>query len=679
MGEHNLMAIAILGLIIGASGLGLGAYTTMQYQTGALKGEAGKDGDDGTTGKDGIDGVNGTDAPGYFCSSEIEVGDALQAIGTGKGIITITANITLSQTINIDGGGSYVIQGQGAGTTIDCNGDRTAFSISNAKSCTIQNLKIDAADISTFARNIISIIEGNGNVVCINNIQIIGDSDKLGIGMRIYSEHVDVSDCVIKNLYGGIFISGGGNSTIKNNIINDMNYYGIYLSEVYSSGVIISGNHISGVESYGLYLSSSNYNMITGNIITNCLISGILLFSCDYNILSGNYISDISSNTASNIAGISIASDSDYNTINGNGCFRCTNPGSGTGYGIFIVSSTCNENTIKGNTYSNNDVNIYNAGTGTEIEYICTTQKEILDALTSIGAGDGIITIAADITLSQTINIDGGGSYVIQGQGAGTTIDCNGDRTAFSISNAKSCTIQNLKIDAADISTANKDLITIDELNENPVYIQNIQLIGDSDKLGIGMIIFSEHVDVSDCVIKNLYGGIYLGLGGGNNTIKNNIINDMNYYGISLYSGPKNNIISGNHISGVESYGLYLHSSHYNIITGNIITNCIYVGIYIVDGDYNILSGNYISDISFNTASNIAGIWITSDSDYNTINGNGCFRCTNPGSGIGYGIYIVTSDCDQNTIIGNTSLLNNVNWSNGGTNTFGDATNNNFS
>jgi len=54
MRENSLMALALLGVIIGASGLGFGVYSTMQVQTGAF---AGEDGDDGDDGKDGTDGT----------------------------------------------------------------------------------------------------------------------------------------------------------------------------------------------------------------------------------------------------------------------------------------------------------------------------------------------------------------------------------------------------------------------------------------------------------------------------------------------------------------------------------------------------------------------------------------------------------------------------------------------
>ncbi len=57
MRENNLIVLALLGVIIGASGLAFGAYSAMLVQTGALKGEEGDDGDDGTTGPPGTVGL----------------------------------------------------------------------------------------------------------------------------------------------------------------------------------------------------------------------------------------------------------------------------------------------------------------------------------------------------------------------------------------------------------------------------------------------------------------------------------------------------------------------------------------------------------------------------------------------------------------------------------------------
>ena len=75
--------VVVLALMLGMSGVGLGAYSTF-FQVGApgIDGTDGTDGIDGVDGTDGTDGVNGTDgADGedgagagehiYYCSSQL--------------------------------------------------------------------------------------------------------------------------------------------------------------------------------------------------------------------------------------------------------------------------------------------------------------------------------------------------------------------------------------------------------------------------------------------------------------------------------------------------------------------------------------------------------------------------------------------------------------------------------
>ena len=429
MSKNNLMAIALLGMIIGASGLGLGAYTIIQVQSGAFQGENGEDGNDGNDGITTTIYVNFTEYP---CSSELDINNAFNDIGTGSGIITIIDNITLSDTINIDGGGSYIIQGQGLGTSIDVNwGDRTAFYITNAKSCKIQNLKIDADVINQDDTAIIFVNELNDNPVYINNIQIKGAFS--GIGIYIYSDNVWIEDCLLDSIYKGIYqfitakdayfsenkitncddfgmeirgsynsisdnyffggidwaiqIDGsfnsisnnkisdcedginidGNNNTIVNNIINKIDVgHGIFLED--SDGNVISGNSISNLLYGGITLSSSHYNTIHGNSIRFSKTGGISLAASDYNSISGNFISDIYNNVAFNISGIEINSLSDYNTITGNGCFRCVNSHlSYDGYGLFIRNSNCNQNIVVGNTSLENEQNFKDNGTDTTV------------------------------------------------------------------------------------------------------------------------------------------------------------------------------------------------------------------------------------------------------------------------------------------------------------------------
>ena len=79
-----------------------------------------------------------------------------------------------------------------------------------------------------------------------------------------------------------------------------------------------------------------------------------------------------------------------------------------------------------------------------------------------------------------------------------------------------------------------------------------------------------------------------------------------------------------------------------------------------------------------NSSIAFAGIHLNNDVDFSVITGNSVFYCNNGGSGTGYGIRIIGSGCNENTVIGNTALYNDNNWSNSGTGTFGDTTNNNL-
>jgi len=377
-------------------------------------------------------------------------------------------------------------------------------------------------------------------------------------------------------------------------------------------------------------------------------------------------------------------------------------------------------------------------------EYICSSEAEIIDALDAIGTDTGVITIISNITLSQTIQIDGGGSYIIKGQGAGKVIDCGGHRGAFNITNSQSCTIQDLTIFCKDLVSVpiQPTIINIDELNDNAVYIERVNIIGDKIDRGYAAIyIQSDNVWISDCYIARIAYGIRQSGGTNYAYITKNILVNFNRDGLEFYgnynyidaniinetrrdaiyvdgafniisrnsvqgsgisstgdynsieenvinggsgisvSDNNQNSISGNIISNA-GYGIIISNSGNNTVSCNTISNIFNDGILLSESDYNAISGNHISDIVRDVNVNISGICITGDSDFNTINGNGCFKCYNNYGSLshyGFGIYIEKSDCNENTVIGNTALDNEINYYDNGIGTFGDNSNNNFS
>jgi len=62
MVENKSSLFGIIAIIIGASGLGLGAFSVVNFQVvEGPQGDDGQDGQDGINGTDGLDGINGTD------------------------------------------------------------------------------------------------------------------------------------------------------------------------------------------------------------------------------------------------------------------------------------------------------------------------------------------------------------------------------------------------------------------------------------------------------------------------------------------------------------------------------------------------------------------------------------------------------------------------------------------
>jgi hypothetical protein len=178
MAGNKSSLLALIALIIGASGLGLSVYSFMNFQI--------------------VEEPNGIEYP---VSSELEIKSALDEIGIGYGIITITGNITLTDTIDINGGGNYIIQGVGA--TIKCASDQNAFDIKNASSLTIQNIKIDTTAITMSSLSIIQIDEAKDNPIYIKNVQIIGDDNTMGWGILINSNNVWISECYFYKVRAG--------------------------------------------------------------------------------------------------------------------------------------------------------------------------------------------------------------------------------------------------------------------------------------------------------------------------------------------------------------------------------------------------------------------------------------------------------------------------------------------
>ena len=127
------------------------------------------------------------------------------------------------------------------------------------------------------------IIDGGGSANCI----LIANSD-------VYFK---IENCTVYNStsfyvgnffysYAGIKLSHVSNSYIIDNDCLD-NYFGIYLG-FHSDNNTISGNIASNNDNGGIYLQQSNNNTLSGNTASNNTYYGIQIYYCNNNILSGN-------------------------------------------------------------------------------------------------------------------------------------------------------------------------------------------------------------------------------------------------------------------------------------------------------------------------------------------------------------------------------------------------------
>jgi hypothetical protein len=100
-----------------------------------------------------------------------------------------------------------------------------------------------------------------------------------------------------------------------------------------------------------------------------------------------------------------------------------------------------------------------------------------IDEIESVGSGTiflepGTHALSAGLTVN-----DVGVSITIVGSGDGSIIDCNGDRTAINITNAKYCRLEHFKIDATDVALG-QEVIIVSEASNNKVVIESLTIEG---------------------------------------------------------------------------------------------------------------------------------------------------------------------------------------------------------
>jgi nitrous oxidase accessory protein len=142
-----------------------------------------------------------------------------------------------------------------------------------------------------------------------------------------HSSNNNISRNQIKDNYHGIYLLSSNDNVISNNDVASNNYHGIYLD--YSTGNVISHNNASLNSNDGISLHSSNDNVVSHNNATSNSNDGIYLYSSNDNIISKNEV------TSNSYHGVSLYSSSG-NLISRN------NASSNENNGIHLDHSTTN-------------------------------------------------------------------------------------------------------------------------------------------------------------------------------------------------------------------------------------------------------------------------------------------------------------------------------------------------
>ncbi len=356
MVENKSSLIGIIALIIGVSGVGVGTFSVVNFQVV-----------EGPPGPPGEDGEDLLPVPNiYYCSSQIEIQEALNAISSGIGIIYIIQDIDVVSSITIDGGGSYVIQG--LGITINVIGDTDPLRITNATSCTIRDLIFYETDYATWDHELIYINEVNNNPVRIENVHMYCTS---GTGVFIFSDNVFVSDSSFNNNFRAVYTAGDYTHIYHNtaNSCSGGSFDGVF--QLSGDNNVLEGNTILSTTYAGAIACTGDKNLIANNFIDRSERDGIYVSGGSNNTVTGNHIRGYVHSVVEEprlLCGVFIANLAHYNTISGNYISNMYNThASYDGHGVYIWTG-CEYTSIIGNTIINNDVNITNNGQYTMIE-----------------------------------------------------------------------------------------------------------------------------------------------------------------------------------------------------------------------------------------------------------------------------------------------------------------------
>lgn|GEM_PF-6534911 len=460
-------------------------------------------------------------------------------------------------------------------------------------------------------------LDYNGSIVIESDAIILDGSSHTitgSIGPGVYlkgRKDVIIKNLNVRNFDFGIYLTSSNNNMLSGNTISSSYYDGIFLSS--SNNNILSGNIARSNYYEGIYLSDSSNNTVSGNTANSNCDDGIYLSDSKNSILSGN----IANSNYYDGIDLSYSSNNTLkeNVINSNL------------YGIFLGSSR--NNTLRNNVASSNGYfGIYIAHSSNNLLSGNMMMKNWYNfGLFSLADPDFENTI-------ETSNLAGGRPifYVIDAKDIEYGSSANA--ATFYCINCENVTIKDMNL--------TYNLYGLFLWNTIGSRIQNINAWNNED--GIYLNYSRNNLLTGINAKSNLENGIHLSFSN-NNTLSSNAADSKSWYGHEngIYLDfSKYNTLSNNTVPNNER-GIYLYDSMHNMLSGNTVPNNDY-GIYLYDSINNTLNDSTIRD-------NWNGIFLNGNSKYNIIFNN-ILKNTDNADDYGMNIWNITKTAGTNIIGG---------------------------
>ena len=379
-------------------------------------------------------------------------------------------------------------------------------------------------------------------------------------GVTITADNVTVDGLLFSGAAGadgyGIFVDGGDNATLKNNIINNNSQNGIFLSN--SLGSVINGNLINNTGSHGIYaLNSANAQILNNNIGTigtnnNIKGDGILVESSNGTVVKGNTITETTSTATEIGSGVHIK-NSDNVIVGG------------------ILSS--DKNTISQSEWDNVKVT---SGNNVLVE------GNDLDTATRVG----VYALGTNNMIARNNDIDGAKMYGVKYLGVTGSSSILGN------------TIDTIGIDGINVYYSNGVTVA-----NNTIGYGNDGVLNTADDTVIAndgaSIVYSSSTQASgNKVAHSKRNGFYIE-GAANNVLNGNTVNFTGKSGLYLLNTTGAQILNNNIgtvaiNNNINGDGVLVEKSNGTVLKGNKITETTSTAIEVGSGIHVLNSNNVI-------------------------------------------------------------------------------------